>query len=237
MKTFTGDRSRLMTRIVTALHAGHRGDLHELAQRCISSPGNMEHYINKLRELGLARIVDWRRQPGAGSTWRAVWGFGEGLPDTPRPAARGSLAKTGDISGSERGQRIMDYLAARPSTAPEIGQALGLSKNYTYLILRAAHRIGLVHVTGWQRAHYGMALKRYAAGPGKDAPTPKPIPRKTINRNRHRRLIDQFGADIAKRIMASRAEGGPDVVAVDGRAIYRRGKPRGKTATRTEQTA
>lgn len=227
MKTFTGSRSRLMGRIMVAFHAGVIGDLEDLARHCISTPRNMERYLHELRPLGLARIVAWKRNYAPGATWRGVWGFGEGLPDTPKPAAMGSFIQSGDITGSLRANRILGWLEGRDATHFEVATALGMSISYASNVLRALHRAGHVHVAAWQRQHIGLPLKRYAPGPGSDASRPPPLSKKAASRNRRRRLIEQYGEAITRRIMTSRSDGGPDTVIVDGRVIYRRGKPRG----------
>lgn len=227
MKTFTGARSRLMPRILSAFHAGVTGDLEDLARHCISTPRNMERYLHELRPLGLARIVAWKRNHAPGATWRGIWGFGEGLPDTPKPDAMGSFIQNGDITGSLRASRILGWLEGRDATHHEVAKALGMSISYAANILRALHRAGHVHVAAWQRQCQGLPLKRYTAGPGRDAARPVPISKKAASQNRRKRLLKQFGEDITRRIMTARSDGGPDKVVVDGRQVWLRGKPRG----------
>ena len=60
--------------------------------------------------------------------------------------------------------RDLNQLAARPS-------------NYSSQVLRDWHKAGLTHIVAYVRGRAGLPIPRYAWGPGKDVPRPKPLSR------------------------------------------------------------
>jgi len=222
---YTGEHSILLARLVAALHAGVRGTREELALYCHGAASSLRRCMTLIRPLGLIRIVAWRPNPLIGRLDIAVYGFGEGLPDCPRPPGGPRGIEPGPVN-SAVAAAMLEELRRAPATSQAIAERVGSSHEYVKRRLRELHGAGHIHITEWTTAGNGQRVKVFAWGPGVDAPRPRRITPAAAQKNRRHRLIDRFGHETAARILKSRRQGGSDVVVSDGN-IYRRGKPRG----------
>lgn len=224
--TFNGTKSHVMRRIMRLYHDGWTGTREELAQCVYSSQRNLEYYLSMLRDCGLSRIVDWRRNKCRGAAWIAVYGFGEGLPNSPRP--KKDCNARFDARSSKNADAVLEYLRSNDAQSVQaVATHFRWSHEYARIVLRAMHEQGMAHVHSYERRTSGHPIMIYASGPGKDATKPMTLTPTEINRRRKRILTHKFGPEIAARIMLSRKEGGPDKIVLDGRVVHARQPPRG----------
>lgn len=221
---FTGDRSVLFQRLMRLFHEGFTGTKHDLADRVFSTYRNIESYIWVLKDLGLVRIVDWRIRKGVGAQKMAVYGFGGG-PDAPMPRKKAGVVF--DVEYSEVADETLKLLADKPMTAKELSLLTGVGREGARHRLSVMHKAGVIHISGWRRDGAHPPAKIFSAGKGRDAPKPTKVDNMTAIRNRQRKLTERYGEDNARKIMTSRADGGPDRIVIDGKVVYARGKPRG----------
>lgn len=224
---FTGEKSRVMVRIMQLYHTGWTGTREELAQRVYSSARNLENYLCLLRECGLSRIVAWRRNhKGRGCSWIGLYGFGDGLPNTSMPTR--DCAERFDARSSKNADAVLEYLRSTGAQCvQEVATYFGWSHEYARTVLRAMREQGMAHVLGYERRTAGHPIMIYAPGPGQDATKPRPLTSTELNRRRKQILTQKFGPEIAARIMLSRKEGGPDKIVLEGRVVHARQPPRG----------
>lgn len=236
-----GTRSLFLVRMTKFFHQGGQGDKYELAKQVFSTPSNVNSYIHKLKDLGIARIVAWKSVKGSGASKLAIYGWGGGEPDEPMPIQPKSMRF--DARNSITAERALKVLESGPKTAAQVGDALGLKQESASAVLRQMKRQDMAHIVAWVKSNPANfepphpPIRVYAAGPGTDAPRPKAITHAKAVANRKRALTERFGADIARRITTSRADGGPDKICLDGRTAYVRGKPRGRGKAKQEKQA
>ena len=140
------------------------------------------------------------------------------------------LSKTGRRL-TPRYQRIIDLLTAKPKqSANEIAEAIHCVKRNALQLLKSLKASNEVHIGDWKvnegklRNH---SIGLWVAGPGEDAPKPKPLPNAQVQRNRIKRLKEQYGKEDARKILRPRSQDGSDILVRDGKATFRRGKARG----------
>lgn len=69
---------------------------------------------------------------------------------------------------------FLDYLVNTPATMHDIREQTGLCRHTCSRYLRAFHKIGLVHVSGWEPDSRGRdATPVFCWGPGRDVPRRK----------------------------------------------------------------
>lgn len=91
---------------------------------------------------------------------------------------------------------------AEPMSAAELADTTGTSRNNLYRALPLLRQAGLIRIAEWQvRLHGGSPLALHALGSGPDAPRPKPLPRKLIQkRSRDARLSRQRQAAVSRAL-------------------------------------
>lgn len=89
---------------------------YELAEACFVVRRHAQWSLKRLHEVGLARIVGWRKQFGAGARGRphfAVWAYGPGQhakrppPETPTVVQRRRALRLRQQHGAELATRIL----------------------------------------------------------------------------------------------------------------------------------
>ncbi len=135
-----------------------------------------QNNLRMLLDLGVLRVVSWRRRGLQGPPMR-VYGVGT-EPSVPPP-----LTKTGKPSrvSTARLGHTRPELATFASlwraletahTVEELAEETGLCRGTIYPFVRHAHAVGLVGVASWDvRKHTPVA--EYRRGVTKDAPKPK----------------------------------------------------------------
>lgn len=73
-------------------------------------------------------------------------------------------------------RRVLSFLITNgPATTDAVATAIGSCNESARQALNWWHEIKMVHVHSWDKRNTGPARKVYAAGPGKDALSPKPL--------------------------------------------------------------
>lgn len=225
--TFDGTKSLMMVRLTALFHAGETGTKWELADKVFSTHRNLDSYIHWLKDVGIARIVGWKVRVGQGAHKVAIYGWGGGEPDEPKPMKQPGLKF--DARQSENALLILNRLsAAGPQSTAQVAEYMGCGHEYARMCLRQMYRQGMVHIARWNRAGAHPPIIVYGAGKHTDAQKPVVLTRLQSTRRRKRRLVDKFGEDRAKSIMTSRADGGVDRIIIDGKIAWQRGVPRGQ---------
>ena len=106
---------------------------------------------------------------------------------------------------------------------------------HTRKVLMDLRECGLVHIADYRKRDGvgGTRIHIWQFGPGEEHEKVVVKDHIQIRRKRRRRLVSEYGVEIARRIIASRSKGGADRIVVDGKTVYQRGKPRGKYARST----
>lgn len=220
----------VMCRLMPHLHAGVTGTREELAELVGTSPRNLEAYLPLLHKHGLVRVLEWHISDMNGSSFKGVYGFGEGKKHAPRPTkARRKVSGYLDASHSAMCKQALMLLRRGLNTAMLMSKFTGKSVAWERKILASLHRQGFIHICGWDREGRRPPVAVFAPGRGEDAPRP---PKRTVNECnivRRARLDEEYGPAIAKRILTPRAKGGPERIVVDGKTVWARGKSRGNT--------
>jgi hypothetical protein len=129
--------------------------------------------------------------------------------------------------------RVFNYLRdVGPATCLELAEHCFVVPRHAQYCVTQLAELGLVHIGGWRRqfgagARFRRPLAVWHFGYGKTACRVVDNSAKSARDRRVKRLREEFGDEIASRILASRSNGGADRIVVDGRTLYERGKPRG----------
>jgi len=231
--SFTGEKSTVIKRVMRALHAGFTGGVRELAIEVHSTHRTLEKVMHLLHIYGLARIVAWRFQVGPGGAI-AQWSFGPG-----RHAKKSAgIGKNGPVivERSRVAVRVIEYLKANDlSSQRQISLEIKSAYNAMPPLMRALRAEGMAHIAGWGRStHEGKPhspIPLYRAGKGIDMPRPAPISSTQASADRREALAKKYGKDAARRIIASRSNGGPDAIVIDGQTVWRRRPARSAEVT------
>lgn len=79
--------------------------------------------------------------------------------------------------------RILEMTAVQPITAQQVAEALPISLSLARRYTKILHERKELHIASWIRAAAGGPPNpQYAAGKGKDARKPKPLPKDVISR-------------------------------------------------------
>lgn len=129
--------------------------------------------------------------------------------------------------------RVYNHLRdVGPATSYELAEACFVVRRHAQYSCNQLQDLGLAHIGGWRRQFGEGARNRkpiaiWHFGYGKTAQRVLDESSKQARDRRVRRLERHYGPEIARRILNSRRNGGADRIAVDGRVVYQRGKPRG----------
>lgn len=84
---------------------------------------------------------------------------------------------------------VLQLLELRPMDVNELSAKLGISNRAAGFRVNDLHAAGRVHITKWERfSPHGAPSRMWALGPGEDAPRPKPIAKKILERKRINRM-------------------------------------------------
>lgn len=222
---YNGTKSASAIRIVSKLHEGMEGTKREFADACFCSERSLDTAFKVLRDCGLMHISSWKRRLGKGAQLTAYYSYGPG-PDAQRP--KKGRADYVHIDASLAGKEVLAVINEHgPEKVGVIHSRLTYSYEYLCKLLREMTRQKRVHIDRYERQIQGGAYSPvYAAGEGLNARKPKAIKPREASSNRKAKLIDEYGEEIASKIMRSRKQGGADKIVVDGRLIYERGPSR-----------
>ena len=127
--------------------------------------------------------------------------------------------------------RIYETLKALGKASNQQISELALSgREYVRRVCVDLHECGLIHIAEYRRRSNrgGTRIVVWKFGPGRDAVKDVKRNHTEARRRRENTLTEKFGIEITRRILKSRANGGPDQIVSDGRVIWKRGKARGK---------
>lgn len=146
--------------------------------------------ITTMHHLKLVHVSDWLIQYDRRTL--PVYAFGPG-EDAPAPIKRpcgravrnAKLPKLRDFSSEVVGLHLLIKAMSEPASRAQLGRDTGLHEKTIRTALAAMVRHGLAFIDHWapREAPGGPPIAHFQFGAGKNAPRPKPIPRKEINRH------------------------------------------------------
>jgi hypothetical protein len=84
---------------------------------------------------------------------------------------------------------ILKLLELRPMDIAELAVKLGICERPARFRVNALYAAGKIHITRWERfSPHGKPSRMWALGAGEDAPRPRPIPHKVLERKRIERM-------------------------------------------------
>lgn len=226
VSTYSNSRSAIRVYRVLKEHGQISGvDLDRLAFIARRSRDGM---MKVFKDCGLVHIAGWERTDKSKYRYSVIYGFGPG-EDAPRN-------KSGVLNPSclpsVLAHKAIDLMSKGGTwTVEEVAKALNSSIGHASKTLRKLSRgkDKLCFVDKWLPSK-GAYIPAYRAGTERNVPRPGGKDAATKNRERRRHLKEEFGPEIARRINATRAEGGAETIVIDGRVRYKRREPRQRRA-------
>lgn len=221
MPTFHGTKSLQIVRLMGWIHAGREFEAVEAVQSLFISKKSFSTLYRMLKSCGLARVVRWTHRTIGAPV--AVYGWGGGEPDAPKPKASKPCS-----SRSRLATRMLAAMSPKHAFPPDaIHQVVGTSMENVRKKLKLMVDEGRIHIQKWKRPESGgMAIPYYLPFPGKNAEKPRRMTAAEFARARKRRLKERFGEKYPL-IRRTRAQGGVEKLVIDGVLAYQRQGPVG----------
>lgn len=172
----------------------------ELAPRVNCGADPLRTVLWLLFDGGLVRVHEWVKPSDVQTVWTPRFSAAPGA-SAPYPVAiarrfGATVARTHNRERLDRLVRLARLLTEGPMTVKEMHDALDIPYSpHLAALMRALHKVGLVHVAGYERdRETGPWAAAWAWGNKRDAVKPRPIPAQKINRrnmaNRRQRRHD-----------------------------------------------
>lgn len=176
----------------TILHKlrGHPTTARGVARRHGLGPCSARATMRQFLELGLVRIVGYRRVGAAGVADR-VFGVGAG-PNAPPPLTDGKPGRArpiriGRVQPSIIAFAVLWRALEAPLCATEIADETGIGLQALYRFFNGMRAVAAVRIADWQSLPSAVPIGLYQLGRGPDAPRPTRATSAVVNRRRRAR--------------------------------------------------
>lgn len=222
MADYTHSQSAI--RVYRALQTGDY-TLAELAAKSFVGRRSLDNMTAVFFQAGLCHICGWKRPFESQYQLVAIYRKGPGR-NKPRPVRGINTDAQVWVETSTAAHKIVDCLYTGNKTHIECADELGYAPEYARKLLRTLTEHNRVHVVDWRKNTAGQRTPVYAPGDGVNMPRPPRQKQADISRAHRKKLVNDYGVEIARRIGRTRSKGGPDQIVIDGKTVYRRREDR-----------